>query len=76
MKRWWILGLLATVFTVLGAILALVLGQQDPVGYWVGGVFLLIGLGMAWGAWPVRSEEHLDEVAPPEVRPGEVSCRP
>ena len=72
MKRWWILGLLATVFTVLGAILALLLGREDPVGYWVGGVFLLVGLGMAWGAWLMRREEHLDEVAPPEARPGEV----
>ena len=72
MKRWRILGLLATVFVVLGATLALVLGRDDPVGYWAGGVFLLVGLGMAWPAWLMRREEHRDEVAPPEARPGEV----
>src|SRR5690349_19899799 len=72
MKRWWILGLLATVFTVLDVVVTLVLGRQDPVGFWVGGVFVVVGLGMAWGAWLMRREEHMEVVAPPEARPGEV----
>lgn len=70
MTRWWILGLLATIFTTVGAIVAVALGRQDPVGLAVGGVFVVIGLGMAGGAWSMRREEHLDEVPPPEPAPG------
>src|SRR6476646_9479139 len=70
MKRWWILGLLATIFTGLGVLLALLFGWDDPAGLAVGGVFLAVGLFMWWSALRMRREEHLDGVTPPEPAPG------
>jgi hypothetical protein len=71
-KKWWILGLLATIFAVLGAVFIVALGPEDPVGYVVGGIFLVTGLGMWWPAWAMRREEHMDEVAAPDSAPGGV----
>jgi len=70
MKRWWILGLLATIFTGLGVLLGLLLGRDDPAGLAVGGVFLAVGLFMWWSALRMRREEHLDGATPPEPAPG------
>lgn len=73
MKRWWILGLLAAVFVVLGAILAVALRGDGAVGLGAGGVFLVVGLGMAWSAAQMRLEESMGDVAAPEAVPGGVS---
>ena len=72
MKRWWLLGLLATIFTVLGAVLMVALGRVDPVGYVAGGIFLVVGLGLWVPTWAMRREEHLDEVSAPDAAPGGV----
>lgn len=73
MKRWWMLGLLATVFVVLGGVIMLVLGRVDPVGYVAGGIFLVVGLGMWWSALAMRRELSLAGQAVPDAAPGEVS---
>jgi len=70
MKRWWILGLLAGIFTVLGAVLAVLFRADGLPGLAVGGLFLVIGLGLAWSASRMRREEMLDEIPPPEPSPG------
>jgi hypothetical protein len=70
MKRWWLLGLLAGIFTVLGVVLAVLFRGDGPAGIAVGGLFLVIGLGMAWSASRMRREEGLDEIPPPEPKPG------
>ncbi len=70
MKRWWLLGLLAGIFTTLGVLLAVLLRADGPVGYGVGGVFVAVGLFMAWSTLQMRREENLDRVAPPEPAPG------
>ncbi|MDR7255445.1 hypothetical protein J2X46_004452 [Nocardioides sp. BE266] len=72
MKRWWLLGFLATIFTVLGVVLVVALGREDPVGYVAGGIFLVVGLGMWVPALAMRREEHLDDVAAPDAAPGGV----
>lgn len=73
MKRWWMLGLLASVFTVVGAVLVLALGRVDPVGYLAGGIFLVVGLGLWWPALQMRREEALGEAPAPASAPGDVS---
>ena len=72
MKRWWILGLLATLFVVLGAVLAVALRADGLPGMAAGLVFLVVGLVMAWFTHQVRREEALSEVAAPEATPGGV----
>jgi hypothetical protein len=72
MKRWWILGLLAAVFVVLGAVLAVALRGDGLPGVAAGAVFLLVGLGMAWSAAQMRREESMGEVGAPEAVPGGV----
>ena len=72
MKHWWILGLLATIFCVIG-VGGIVLGRDDPAGYAVGGVFLVAGLGMWWSVRQMRREESIGESPAPDVAPGGVS---
>jgi hypothetical protein len=72
MKLWWILGLLATIFVVLGAVLMVFLAS-DPAGLGAGGVFLVVGLGLWWPALQMRREESLDEHPAPAATPGGVA---
>ena len=72
MKQWWILGLLATIFCVIG-VGGIVLGRQDQVGYAVGGVFLVAGLGMWWSVRQMRREESIGESPAHDVAPSGVS---
>lgn len=72
MHRWWILGLLATIFTVLGAIFMIVLGREDPAGFWGGAAFVVIGLGLLWPTVQMRREENMDGVTAPDAAPGGV----
>jgi hypothetical protein len=72
MKRWWILGLLATIFTGLGAVFMVVAGREDAEAFWGGAVFVVIGLGLFWPTVEMRREEHMGEVAAPDAAPGGV----
>lgn len=72
MKRWWMLGLLSAVFVVVGVVVAVALRGDGPAGISAGGLFLVLGLGMAWSAAQMRREESMDGVAPPDAVPGGV----
>lgn len=72
MKQWWVLGVLATIFCVIG-VGGIVLGRDDPAGYAVGGVFLVVGLGMWWSVRQMRREESIGESPAPDVAPSGVS---
>ena len=70
MKRWWILGLLAGVFVVVGAVVAIALRVDGLPGVAAGAVFLVVGLGMAWSAAQMRREESMGDAPAPEAVPG------
>lgn len=72
MKQWWVLGLLATIFIVLGAVLAVALRGDGLPGVATGLVFLGVGIVMGWFAWQMRREEALAGVTAPEAASGGV----